>query len=87
MPARIIEKVSKVARWGNSLGLRIPQEGVEQLKLREGESVNVQVKGDTITIRRAKARRKWTEKELLNGVTPAMCAPDLIPDRAGRELI
>jgi len=82
-----VEKVSKVARWGNSLGVRIPRDGVDQLKLKEGESVNVRVKGDTITIRRAKARRKWTEKELLKGVTPDMCGPDLIPERAGKELI
>jgi antitoxin MazE len=87
MPSKTIEKVSKVARWGNSLGFRIPQEGVDRLNLKEGESVNVRVKGDTITICRTKTRRKWTEKELLKGVTPAMCGKDLIPDRAGRELI
>ena len=87
MAVGIIEKVSKVARWGNSLGFRIPQEGVDQLKLREGESVNVRIKGDTITIRRAKPRKKWTEKELLKGVTPAMCGPELIRDRVGRELL
>ena len=85
MPA--VERVSKVARWGNSLGVRIPQEGVDQLKLKAGESVKVRVRGDTIIIRRTKSRRKWTEKELLKGVTPAMCGPDLIPDRAGRELL
>src|SRR5881392_4104350 len=87
MTKGVIEKVSKVARWGNSLGFRIPQEGVEQLKLKEGESVNVRVKGDTITIRRANSRKKWTEKELLKGVTPAICGPDLISDRRGRELV
>jgi antitoxin MazE len=87
MARQIIDKVSKVARWGNSLGFRIPQEGVDLLKLKEGQSVNVRVKGDTITIRRTKARRKWTEKELLKGVTPKLCGPDLIPDRAGKELI
>lgn len=87
MAVRSIEKVSKLARWGNSLGFRIPKEGVSLLKLKEGQSVNVRVRGDTITIRRTKARKKWTEKELLKGVTPAICGPDLIPDRAGRELI
>lgn len=87
MATGTIEKVSKVARWGNSLGFRIPQEGVDRLKLKEGESVNVRVKGDTITIRRTKARKKWSEAELLKGITPAMCGPDLIPDRVGRELI
>ena len=87
MPVRTIEKISKVARWGNSLGFRIPQEGVDRLELKEGEAVNVQVKADSITIRRAKKRKKYTEKELLKGVTPAMCGPDLIPNRAGKELI
>lgn len=86
MAAQNAEKVSKLARWGNSLGLRIPKEGVNRLKLKEGESVTVRVTGDTITIRRVKARRKWTERELLKGVTPAICGPDLIPDRAGKEL-
>ena len=37
-------------------------------------------------IRRAKIRKKWTEKELLKGITPTLCGPDLIPSRAGREL-
>jgi antitoxin MazE len=87
MAASGIEKVSKVARWGNSLGFRIPREGVERLKLKEGESVKVRVKGDTITISRARARKKWSEKELLKGVTPSMCGPDLISDRKGRELL
>ena len=87
MAGKTIEKVSKVAKWGNSLGFRIPQEGVERLGLKEGETVNVTVKEDTITIRRAKPRKKWTEEELLKGVTPSMCGPDLIPDRAGRELL
>jgi antitoxin MazE len=87
MASGIFEKTSKIARWGNSLGFRIPREGVERLKLKEGQAVNVRVKGDTITIRRAKAHKKWTEKELLKGVTPAICGPDLIPKRAGKELI
>jgi len=38
-------------------------------------------------LRRAKPRKAWTEKELLKGVTPAMCGPDVIRDRKGREPI
>ena len=87
MASGTIEKISRVAKWGNSLGFRIPQEGVDRLKLREGESVKVRVKDDTITISRAKPRKKWTEKELLKGITPAVCGPDLVPDRRGKELL
>jgi antitoxin MazE len=87
MPVGVIEKVRKVARWGNSLGFRIPQEGVDRLKLKDGQTVTVRVKGDTITIRPVKARKKWTEKELLKGVKPTMCGPDLVPDRVGKEIL
>ncbi len=86
MASQPVEKISKVARWGNSLGLRIPQEGVDQLQLKEGQSVKLRIKGDVITIRPARSRKKWTEKDLLKGVTPSICGPDLIPNRAGKEL-
>ena len=69
MAAETIEKVCKVARWGDSLGFRIPREGVHRLKLKEGESVKVRIRGDTIAISRVKSRRKWTERELLKGIT------------------
>ena len=82
-----VQKTSRVARWGNSLGVRIPQEAVEELGLKEGESVQLRISNGTITIRRAKQRKKWTEEELLKGITPDICGPDLIPDRAGREII
>jgi antitoxin MazE len=87
MPAGSIEKVSKVARWGNSLGFRIPREGVERLKLKDGQSVVVRVSGDAITIRRSKPRKKWTEKELLKGIKPRICGPELVPGRSGKELV
>jgi antitoxin component of MazEF toxin-antitoxin module len=87
MAAGIVHKVSKIGRWGNGLGFRIPQEGVERLKLKEGDSVSVRIQGNTITIRRANPRKRWTERELLKEVTPAMCGPELIRDRVGRELI
>lgn len=37
--------------------------------------------------KRATRRKRWREEELLKGVTPEICGPDLIPDRVGRELI
>lgn len=82
-----LSRVTKAARWGNSLGVRIPREGIEQLKLKAGDSVKLVISGDTITIKRVKPRRKWSEKELLKGVTPEICGPDLASDRRGRELL
>jgi antitoxin MazE len=82
-----IEKNTRVSQWGNSLGVRIPQEGVEQLGLRDGETVKLQIEKGIITIRRAKARKKWTEAELLKGVTPNMCGPELLSVPVGREVL
>ena len=62
----------KVARWGNSLGLRIPREVVNRLNLKDGAAVSLEIGPDSVTIRPMRPRKKWTEAELLKGVTPQM---------------
>jgi hypothetical protein len=47
----------------------------------------VRIKSRTVAVRRTKPRKKWREKELLKGSTPRLCGPDLIPGKAGKELI
>lgn len=64
----VITRKSKVAKWGNSLALRIPQEAANQLGLAEGSEVSVMVKDNAMTIRRT--RRITSLAELLEGVTP-----------------
>jgi antitoxin MazE len=83
----VAQRTGKVSQWGNSLGVRIPQEAVEQLHLKDGESVHFEFAQDTITIRRASPRRKYTEAQLLKGITPAVCGPDLIANPTGREIV
>lgn len=87
MESSEFENVSRVARLGNHLCLPIPQKCVDQLELQEGQPVSVRINGNSITTRPLKARKRWTEEELLKGVTPEMCGPDLIPDRAGKEIL
>jgi antitoxin component of MazEF toxin-antitoxin module len=82
----MVKKTSRVLRWGNGLGLRIPQQGVDQLKLREGDTVSVQIKAKSIVIQRSKPRKKWTEEELLRGITPNFCGPELIHGSVGKEV-
>lgn len=77
MSVQTIQNLSRVSRRGNSLWVRIPDEGADKLNLKAGESVQMRVSADTITIRRAKPRKKWTEEELLVGITPEICGPDL----------
>lgn len=67
----VLQKTGTLTRWGNSLGLRIPNEGVRQLGLKAGESVSVEIGAGAITIRPARRRRqRWTLDALLKGVTP-----------------
>ena len=59
---------SRIAKWGNSLAVRIPKQAARKLGLTEGCEVNVTVRDKTLAIRRA--RRISTLDELLEGVTP-----------------
>jgi len=78
MPTRQALRNTTISKWGNSLGMRIPQEAAEHLQLKAGQKVQVEVDEDSITIRPARRRRrKWTLKALLKGI---------IPERVGGEL-
>jgi antitoxin MazE len=49
----------RVAKWGNSLAIRIPADVVEALGLKEGEQVEVTLAGDrTFEINRDQSRER-----------------------------
>jgi antitoxin MazE len=76
----------RLARWGNSLGLRIPKEVAAQAGLRAGIRVELAAEADRIVIK--PARPRYVLAELLEGVTPEAMreAFDWGPDR-GREIV
>ena len=76
----------RVARWGNSLGLRIPKDIAQRVGLREGARVDVEVEGDRIVL--SPARPRYVLAELLKGMTPQAMreAFDWGPDE-GREIV
>jgi antitoxin MazE len=76
----------QVARWGNSLGLRIPKDMARQVGLREGVRVDLEAQGDRIII--SPARRRYILADLLQDVTPEAMrqAFDWGPDK-GREIV
>jgi len=59
---------TQVARWGNSLAVRIPKPLAETTKLREGEKLSLSVARDGAIVLRP-ARRKYRLEELLSKVT------------------
>jgi antitoxin MazE len=80
-----VRRNTTVSKWGNSLGLRIPQEAAEQLNLRAGEQVTIEVRAGVIVVK--PLRKKWTEAELLRGVTPEIGGGEIdTGNPVGKEL-
>ncbi len=59
---------SQVAKWGHSLGIRIPAPIAKQANLKEGTAITFAVVEGNIVIRPRK--NKYTLDELLEGMTP-----------------
>ena len=62
---------TRLARWGTSLGVRIPKPLLEAARLRPGDTVSLELEEGVILIR--PARRKPRLKDLVNGITPENC--------------
>jgi antitoxin MazE len=60
--------MTQIARWGNSLGLRLPKSVALEAQVDEGDTVNVSVKNGTIVIR--PSRPIYTLKQLVGKITP-----------------
>jgi antitoxin MazE len=59
---------TEVARWGNSLAVRIPKRVAGTARLREGDEVTLAVGKDGAIVMRS-ARRKYQLDELLSKIT------------------
>jgi antitoxin MazE len=58
----------KIAQWGNSLGVRLPQAIAQQIGLKAGTVITISTEGDKIVLSLAKP--KYTLQELLKDVKP-----------------
>jgi antitoxin MazE len=59
---------TKIQRWGNSLGLRIPRSFAEDAGVKAGSPVDISVRDGDLVVRAAK-RRTYRLSELLAKVT------------------
>ena len=60
--------VTRIAKWGNSLGLRLPKSVAREAQLDEGDTVDVSVKNGAIVIR--PSRPTYSLEELVAKITP-----------------
>jgi len=61
---------TQVAKWGNSLAVRIPRAIVREARLSEGDRLSLDLSGDGSIVLRSR-RRKYSLDELVAGITPA----------------
>jgi antitoxin MazE len=61
--------ISSVAKWGNSLALRIPNAFARELDVREGVSVDISVSDGALVIRPVEGRHIYDLDALLRGIT------------------
>lgn len=60
---------TKIQKWGNSLGLRIPKSSAMEAQLDVGSIVEISVENGTLHVR-AVRRKKFLLKDLLKGIRP-----------------
>ncbi len=60
--------VTKVQKWGNSLGLRIPKSFAAEAKVNAGSVVDISVKDGDLVVRPIRSHR-YSLAALLKGVT------------------
>jgi len=58
---------ARIAKWGNSLGVRIPKAVTKEVGLDEGASVEVKVSGRNVVL--APVHREYSLSELVAGIT------------------
>ena len=74
---------AKVSKWGNSLAIRLPQAAVKSLHVREGEQIELAIKGDCGELR--SARPRYRLEQLIDEITPDNHPIDVPP--VGEELL
>ena len=58
----------QIAKWGNSLGLRVPRDLAARIGLTEGTRVDIETRGNDLIV--TKSNRRFALNELLAGMTP-----------------
>jgi antitoxin MazE len=77
---------SRVRKWGNSLGVRVPRELAVRAGLSEGARIDIEGYADgRIVI--TPSRRRFTLDELLAGMTPEQEPPLEDDGPRGEELV
>ena len=78
---------TKIQKWGNSQGIRLPKYLLEMLKWSENEQISVKAQENRIVIERVEYNRKKTINELFEGYDEEYVAEEIDWGKAeGKEV-
>lgn len=63
----------QLAKWGNSLAVRIPKSALEVANLKEGDTMELLVNDAGEMLLKPGRRKKYTLEELVSQITPKNC--------------
>ena len=82
----VIFMTAAIAKWGNSLAVRIPQAIAEQVQIQAGSAISIEIVDGKIVLTPQK-RKKYTLDELLEGMTSENLHPEVTTGAAvGNEV-
>jgi antitoxin MazE len=61
--------VAIVAKWGNSLAIRIPQNLAKEIHLAEGAEIDLGIVDGNLVVK-PRTRKRYSLNELVNAITP-----------------
>ncbi len=77
--------VTKIQKWGNSLGLRIPKSFAKEAGVEEGSAVDISIQGDRLVIQAVRPQR-YELDDLLSQIREANLHDEIDTGRqVGRE--
>ncbi|MBD2465014.1 AbrB/MazE/SpoVT family DNA-binding domain-containing protein [Oscillatoria sp. FACHB-1407] len=65
-----------IAKWGNSLAIRIPQALAKEIQLAEGVEVDLVVVDGNLLVK-PKSHKRYSLDELVQGITPDNCHAEI----------
>ena len=77
---------TKVKKWGNSLGVRLPKALLESLSLEDDDTVVLTLDKSTLSLTK-KNHKKYTLETLLKGITPQNYNRDYMDSEVGNEKV
>lgn len=70
-------QTAMLAKWGNSLAIRLPKKIINAQLLREGDAVEIESSGETIVIKKVSPPKHYNLKDILGCFSKSTDEPEV----------